>query len=565
MIQNDRDRDYSLTVREALTRPLFKDARVIAGKKGLGRRIRWVHILEISRFDSLIHGEEMILSTGVGIRHRPDNEGADQDEIHYVKKLIGHGASCLCLELGTYIHSVPQEMIRLADRHDFPLIIFDRTVRFVDITQDLHSLIINHHHQMLQNLEQLSHELHQLTLGSHSINNILKRLHERTSARVLYHSREGHFTFVPAMNLHRTMVQNWCRQIELQGTESISADMEKTGQMKQWRSGSHTFLLQPIYAMGQTWGELVFILENRQPQEFDMLALDRASTAIAQDIMRKMYIEERRRYTENRWVDELILGQEKNEHQIRSMIKSRLPKTGEIRYRICLMEWCTGGAEQDEPMRMHTLLHVRNAFEQNGFQPFMTFRDNLFVILAADSDPSRSHRDRLIRTLDRIRHQLEGEYEEGPEIRLVCGRCYQQLTNARQCYEEARQVLKISRQLQQSKTSEPDHMFYEDIGVYRLLLHMKEDQTIQSFIEDYLGPLIRYDRNKGGQLLETLRVYLENDGSKKQAAEKLFVVRQTLYHRLQKIEELLGTDFMNADKRLAVEIALRAYPLFYRN
>lgn len=564
MISKDQECDFSLTVREALTRPLFKDARVIAGEKGLDRRIRWVHILEISHFDSLIHGEEMILSTGVGIHHGSVTQEESNDETHYVKKLIDHGASCLCLELGTYIHSVPQEMIRLANRHDFPLIVFDRTVRFVDITQDLHSLIINHHHQMLQNLEQLSHELHQLTLGSHSTNNILKRLHERTGARVVYHSREGHFTFVPAVNHHRTIMQNWCRQIEQYGGNVKSENAEEAGQMKQWRSGSHTFLLQPIYAMGQTWGELVFILENRQPQEFDFLALDRASTAIAQDIMRKMYIEERKRYTENRWVDEIIHGEEKNEHQIRRMIASRLHNSSPFRYRICLMEWNTeSGREQDEPMRMHTFLHVRNAFEQNGFQPFMTGRENLFVILAVDSDSSHSHRDRLKRTLDLIRQQLEGQYEEGPKIQLVCGRCYQQLTDAPHSYEEAQLVLKVNRQLQQSKALGPNHMFYEDIGVYRLLLQMNEDQIIQSFIEDYLGPLIRYDRRKGGHLLETLKVYLENDGSKKQSAEELFVVRQTLYHRLQKIEDLLGDDFMKPEKRLAIEVALRAYPLFY--
>ena len=39
------------------------------------------------------------------------------------------------------------------------------------------------------------------------------------------------------------------------------------------------------------------------------------------------------------------------------------------------------------------------------------------------------------------------------------------------------------------------------------------------------------------------------NGSKKETAEQLYVVRQTLYHRLEKLEELLGTDFMASPKR----------------
>ncbi|MDY0395840.1 helix-turn-helix domain-containing protein [Virgibacillus halophilus] len=46
---------------------------------------------------------------------------------------------------------------------------------------------------------------------------------------------------------------------------------------------------------------------------------------------------------------------------------------------------------------------------------------------------------------------------------------------------------------------------------------------------------------------------------KKETAEKLFIVRQTLYHRLKKIGELIGSDFMKPDNRLALEMAIKAF------
>ena len=55
---------------------------------------------------------------------------------------------------------------------------------------------------------------------------------------------------------------------------------------------------------------------------------------------------------------------------------------------------------------------------------------------------------------------------------------------------------------------------------------------------------------KGSELLRTLKVYLDHDGSKQIAAQQLFIVRQSLYYRLEKIEELLGADYMLPRKEL---------------
>jgi PucR family transcriptional regulator, purine catabolism regulatory protein len=73
---------------------------------------------------------------------------------------------------------------------------------------------------------------------------------------------------------------------------------------------------------------------------------------------------------------------------------------------------------------------------------------------------------------------------------------------------------------------------------------------------EYLQPVIHHDQTYNSKLLETLKVYLECNGSKQETANKLFIVRQTLYHRLQKLENLLGKDFMNHEKRVAFEFML---------
>ncbi|MNI93698.1 Purine catabolism regulatory protein [compost metagenome] len=78
-----------------------------------------------------------------------------------------------------------------------------------------------------------------------------------------------------------------------------------------------------------------------------------------------------------------------------------------------------------------------------------------------------------------------------------------------------------------------------------------------------MGPLLDYDQAKGSDLLTTLKIYLDHDGSKQIAASKLFIVRQSLYYRLEKIKELLGEDYMLPENRISIQVALRAYQLLH--
>ncbi|MFL6563111.1 MAG: helix-turn-helix domain-containing protein, partial [Bacillus sp. (in: firmicutes)] len=91
---------------------------------------------------------------------------------------------------------------------------------------------------------------------------------------------------------------------------------------------------------------------------------------------------------------------------------------------------------------------------------------------------------------------------------------------------------------------------------YRLISQMSKHINLQELAAEYLQPVIQYDQKFNGKLLETLKVYLECNGSKQEAASKLFIVRQTLYHRLQKLENILGEDFMDHEKRVAIEFML---------
>ncbi len=65
----------------------------------------------------------------------------------------------------------------------------------------------------------------------------------------------------------------------------------------------------------------------------------------------------------------------------------------------------------------------------------------------------------------------------------------------------------------------------------------------------------------GTKLLLTLTKYFEFERSNKLTAQELNIVRQTLYHRLNKIKNIMNLDFDMPENRLNIEIALKAYQL----
>jgi purine catabolism regulator len=58
------------TVADVLTLPVIRQgmATVVAGSAGLDRRVRWVHIAEIADIAPLLHGGELVLTTGIALR-----------------------------------------------------------------------------------------------------------------------------------------------------------------------------------------------------------------------------------------------------------------------------------------------------------------------------------------------------------------------------------------------------------------------------------------------------------------------------------------------------------------
>jgi sugar diacid utilization regulator len=124
-----------------------------------------------------------------------------------------------------------------------------------------------------------------------------------------------------------------------------------------------------------------------------------------------------------------------------------------------------------------------------------------------------------------------------------------------QSYSEAMRALNIR---QKSRT--PDGVTsFEQLGVYRLLDTGQNRAEVLAFVQEWLGPLLDYDRTRNSELVRTLSLYLECGGNYDETAAALTIHRSTLRYRLGRIKKITDLDLNDVDSRLNLHVATRAW------
>lgn len=119
-------------------------------------------------------------------------------------------------------------------------------------------------------------------------------------------------------------------------------------------------------------------------------------------------------------------------------------------------------------------------------------------------------------------------------------------------WQEALEALQIGRRVWGSGSV----TLWQGLGLYRLLSHIEPDE-LAAFVQEHLGPLLAYDEENGTELLTTLEAYFAEEGNHVRVAERLFLHRNTVRYRLQKVEKLLGVSLDDPETRLLLGVCLR--------
>lgn len=162
----------------------------------------------------------------------------------------------------------------------------------------------------------------------------------------------------------------------------------------------------------------------------------------------------------------------------------------------------------------------------------------------------------MFHVFDKMKGQLSEIYEEmgkfmeeeysGWEICFGVGKSYERLEKLQYSFKEASRCIILADKINQHKGV----FLYKELGFLNLLFELEDTKLVEEFIKDTIGAILAYDEEKNGELLQTLKVYLNHNCSLLHASEQLHTHRNTVKYRIQRVEEITEKSLEDSMTRL---------------
>lgn len=526
-----------ITVQRALELPGLRSGlpEILAGADRLQRTVRWVHAGEVPHIASLLKGGELLLTTGYGLGTRPADQRA------FVRTLAERGIAALVVELGPRFTRLPAALVDTARSAGLPLVQLHREVPFVTVTEEIHTEIVNGHYALLQRAEEVHRRCTQALLGGGGVPQVLGILADFSGNPVFLETTAGQLLYAAGSGpAGADPLQVWeglrAQHKDTPPAGSVLVDVPGGGPGTEAVRARLVLLpvrapLAPVHRMAteRAAGILaVVLMQARQEEELAARGRGDFLTDLA----------EGRIAAQDAPAQARVLGFKPGDSPLLPVVMrlgdALTPSGG----------WAVlarAVAEELASVGVPVLLGVRPV---EGRVP-------LLLGLRAESErPAVA--DRVAAAL-RAGVERAGMQRPGAQPPVV-------VVGVPGGWAAASAGLRHAAETATAAQGLPDRPWYDArrLDIDLLLWRLRDHPDLAAFVDRAIGPVRDHDKRSRPPLLPTLETYLAHAGRKAETARELHLNRQTLYNRLARIGELLGTDLDDPHTVLALSLALRA-------
>jgi len=531
------------TVAQVLDLPVLQAGRplVLTDEAGLTRPVRWVHVGEIPDLAPMLHGGELILTTGIAL---PD---AASELTSYVGELAAAGASGLVIELGRRFSQVPEVMVAAARADGLPVVALRRQVKFVAVTEVVHAWLLDEQHELLRLSERAHQEFTPLSIEGAPVQDILDRLSAMAEATVVLEDLAHRVVAFAGPAPVSEVLDDW---------EQRSRSAEPAGAMspQTQQTRPEGWLVTAVGPRASRWGRLVLPSPAPAPEPLVML-LERAAEALTLN-----RLVERDQVSLVHQAHRALLTDVLQGHTDERELRARAEALGVPTDRRVLVGVVVR-LPMPEPLdpvaaeaRDRTLAEaVTDAVTAAGAAGLVAARRPGQVVLLLAVPAARSPAPVLHRFVAALERRL-GALGWPREHVVGVGRPAAGVAESSASIAEAEHVADVALALPVTRAK--PYVEVGDVRLHGLLAQLRDDPRVLGFMEAELGRLLRHDREHGGDLVALLRAFVDAGGNKSVLARTVHLSRPALYARLAAIERVLGVSLSEPDSLVAVHVAL---------
>lgn len=543
-----------ITVRKALKLGGLQKGKVIGGFEGLDNIIRYVSVLEIT--DDKVadpalwyKGDELMISALYSIR----------DDVNAQIKLLERITTCGCAGLvlcheGIYLKEISPKLINAADRLKIPLIVVPKEIGYIDIINPVLEEIISVQKKELEYALNVQNKMTNLILEGKGLKKVASEISKILQCpflivdqehRILtkgYHDRKGSIFLNEVIN-----------------NKQINKELLKSNQEQLLQINDCQCLIFPVRSGKNIFGKLLFFRE--QPfEQLELVAIDEVSKAIMLILTQKMAKKEEMLREQREFLDELLTGSIQDEEMAISRaeyFKIKLPQP------IMVMVIETTDQQQQNAnskrnsskehlkSRQNNIIKIIDSVMRYKINYLVTTRGNLVIVLMGSNDNTKSL---SVQQSKEIGEKLAKEINtniDNIDVFIAIGDQYDKLTKIHKSLTEALNTIKLGKILFNSVKC----VHVTDLGVYYYLPELLSNKNISHYITSTTSALKEYDAAKNMNLMDTFKLLLfEEDMGK--VADSLFIHRNTLLYRKEKIKKILKIDPFTQPNKLNYQLTI---------
>ncbi|MET3292448.1 UNVERIFIED_CONTAM: hypothetical protein ABID98_005145 [Brevibacillus sp. OAP136] len=191
---------------------------------------------------------------------------------------------------------------------------------------------------------------------------------------------------------------------------------------------------------------------------------------------------------------------------------------------------------------------ILSTINRNPYMSALEYKGGLLLIISYAITKTQSPQEKI----DYVIETISGYYDD-----CVIG--VSRTNNLLDCGTAINQAITAvnSKNIKKSQT-----IFYDNLGIVRLLELFHGHGELESFYNDILGPILEFDKKSNQpNLLETMICFIENGRDYRKTSKDLFLHENTIRYRVTKVQELIGTKCSSSDFLEELSIAIKIYRL----
>lgn len=548
--------DY--TIQKLLSSESLQGLTLVAGKNGLDRRIGNVNTIEnLDSYDWLRAGD-FLLTTGFIYKDDPSQLSS------MVERLAQINCAGLGFKMMRYFDSLPEEMLRRAEELNFPILLIPLKYSLSDVSNE----ITDHLRGVgdfwfFQYLSILNH-YNDAILSGKGINGIIDSLyHFIHTPVVLVDSRWRLLAMCDPEGALSELKLN-TRGFPQEFMDSVpKMAVGKANLLTRSFPGTKSELIVRITQLedaSSIYGYVMAFETEKKLDWMDFVAFESATTPLVLERVKAKQLNEVRHQIRQDFFDDLLQGRIDSVNAASSLAEIHHMDIHKTYLSMVIKLTGPPADGKDCEDQRNRFLKLKNEIiaisdskaQAHNFTAVSIHRSNL--IISFIPIPKAQERTHTWEILDGFPEEAAEAISQEFDIdfQIGIGTPISDYLNLRASYFQANEAIRHAHDEERGAVC-----YYENFMVDQLIDNISDQKILETFVNMSLGTLRDHDREHGTNLVKTLETYFEYNGNVSIAAKRLFLHRNSLIYRMDRIKDILNSDLKNPSELLTLQIGLR--------